>query len=205
MDSDKVGCQTRRAVVVVGRFNPPTVGHALAIKTAKRYAQRHSLDAVFVVVVAGVNTSKDLHRNPLSATRRILYMQASPDTCGVRYLYAPNAFVAFTSIRHAGYEPVAVVGGVLKDGESVKEDRANSFVKMLDDHFMDSRGEPYAHVAVSIPRNSESDAVDGVSGTKLRNAISEGDFESFSAMVMPMDDRLKQQLFAEIQDIWEPE
>lgn len=191
--------QKRRAVVCVGRWQPPTKGHGRTINAARKFYRDNKLDAIVVVVVDGTETSKDKRRNPLSAGQRIRYLKASRYGNGVVYLTATNAFAAFIAVREAGYEPYAVVGGrIVDDSVGEVEDRPSAYKEMLDKYFVGPNGKNYDHPAVSLERDLSSGGSDGVSGTAVRNAVADEDYESFRSMVDIEEDDVAERMYRDI-------
>lgn len=146
-----VGEQQRRAVVVVGRFQPPTAGHYALLDQVKKYIRDNpdiKLDPIpIVVVVDGKKTGKDKTKNPLSANERISFMTGSGKANGVKFLSAPSAFEAFEAVRKAGFEPIVVAAG---------SDRAEKYKELLNKYFKDKSGNPIVHAALSLGRDADS-------------------------------------------------
>lgn len=151
---ETVGEQPRRAAVVVGRFQPPTIGHYAVIDAAKKFIRDNpemKLDAVPVlVVVDGKETSKDHARNPLTADERIAFMTGSGRADGVKILKAASAFEAFEAVRRAGFEPVAVAAG---------NDRAKTYLGMLDKYFKTKDGSKIKHHKIQVNRDDDAGAL----------------------------------------------
>jgi len=162
---ETVGEQSKRAVVMVGRFNPPTQGHYSAIKlmTAFTVAMGHKVTPI-VVVVANDNTSKDLKRNPLSAEDRIKFMTASGNANGVKFITSKTAFDAFKDVRKAGFEPYAIAAG---------SDRAAKYIELLDKYFTAADGSKLKHII--LPGLDErADPDDGVPSEELLDMAENG-------------------------------
>jgi len=134
---ETAGEQSKKAVVMVGRMNPPTAGHYKVIDLMKKFARTNKGVTPIVVVVAGEKSSKDLKKNPLSADDRIKYMEASGKANGIKFITAPSAFAAFESVRQAGYEPYAIAAG---------SDRGDKYLELLDKYFTDKDGGKLKHV-----------------------------------------------------------
>ena len=148
--SDQPKMQKRRAAVVIGRFNPPTIGHYAVFDQVKKFIRDHEdlqLNAMpVVVIVEGKETSKDKTKNPLTGEERLSFMKGSGRADGVKFLIAPNAMDAFKACRSAGYEPIAVAAG---------SDRADKYLEMLDKYFVTPKGQPIDHYAIELPREEE--------------------------------------------------
>jgi uncharacterized protein YneF (UPF0154 family) len=196
-----VGQQSKRAAVVIGRFNPPTIGHYAVMTAVKKFIKNNpelKLEAVpIVVVVEGEKTSKDKNRNPLSGDDRIAFMTASGKADGIKFLKAGSAMDAFHAVRRAGFEPIAVAGGT---------DRAENYLQMLDKYFKTDGGKPIEHKLIELPRGGsnaktnegiDSDAsladvlkytdkdlpISMVSASLARLAVKKGEREKFAIIV----------------------
>lgn len=127
--------QKQRAVVIVGRFQPPTIGHYKIINLAKKYIRENSQLELFtkpvVVIVDGKKTGLNKQENPLSVEERIYFMKHSGRANGVEFLSAGNAFAAFNEVRKAGYEPIVIGAG---------SDRISGYLDMLNSKFVDNNG-----------------------------------------------------------------
>lgn len=211
---ETVGQQKRRAAVVVGRFNPPTIGHYKVFDIVKKYIRDHQdlrLDAVpIVVVVAGKETSKDKTKNPLTANERVSFMAASGKANGVKFLVAKSAYDAFEEVRKAGFEPIAVAAG---------SDRGDKYLEMLDKYFKTPDGKEIDHYSITVDRVTESKekidkkaALDDilqymddevptnmVSASLARRAVELDEFEKFAVIVGLEDKRhLARKMFDKI-------
>lgn len=184
-----VPAQKKRAVVVVGRFQPPHCGHNMVIGKAKSEFKDGKYDAVVVVVVAGKKTGDNSSVNPLTAEERIKYLSYLKNSNGVKFLIANTAFEAFVKVREAGYEPVVVIGGKVGD-----EDRAKTYKDILDKHFNNDDGSKIHHQAISIERDLQSDSVSGVSGSIVRAAIAADRHDDFIDWVC-MDNKTAEAMY----------
>ena len=181
--------QTKNAVVIVGRFQPPTIGHYKVIDKAKKYIRENKHLNLFtkpiLVIVNGKESSKDKKVNPLSVEDRVYFMEHSGRANGVVFINAPNAFAAFNEVRKAGYEPIVVAAG---------SDRVDGYISLLDDKFLDSNGKKQKHFKISelarheLPATEKSlkkikddSSVDAgeVSGSLARRAAELDYFEEF--------------------------
>lgn len=176
---ETVGEQTQKAIVMVGRMNPPTIGHYKVISEMKKYIRTHpelKLAAFpVVVIVEGEESSKDTKRNPLTGRERINFMEASGRANGVKFLIAKSGYDAFEEVRKAGLEPLVIAAG---------SDRAEAYKNMLDKYFKTKVGRPINHHVMKIERDLEVDTtstlsnsdydVTKVSGSLARNAVEHG-------------------------------
>ena len=172
-EADTVGEQSKRAVVMVGRMNPPTRGHYKvmdAMKAFIRDKKKLNLEATpIVVIVAGEKTGADKSKNPLTAEERKSFLESSGRANGVKFIVAPSAFAAFEEVRKAGFEPIAIAAG---------SDRAPGYLTMLDKYFTKADGSAIKHVTVpGLDRDMDDDAaVSGEDGYEMiGRMIEDGD------------------------------
>lgn len=158
--------QSKRAAVVVGRFNPPTIGHYAVFDAVKKYIRSNPelrLDAVpIVVIVEGKNTSKDKHKNPLTGHERQSFMEGSGRANGCKFLISPTAYDAFEDVREAGYEPIAVAAG---------SDRADTYIGMLDKYFKTPDDKDIDHYVIELPRDADSTQFGGLEDENKHAAL----------------------------------
>ncbi|AVH85296.1 hypothetical protein RsoM2USA_368 [Ralstonia phage RsoM2USA] len=188
-DTEKpdVPMQSKKAVVVIGRMNPPTLGHYYLIDKAKRLFKDEKLDGIVVAIVEGTNTSKDKETNPLTADRRIYFMKSSGHCNGVRFVVGKNALDAFFEVRKAGFEPMWIITG---------DDRGDDYEKLLDKYFKDNDGKALKHKTLVVDREGD-DENSGVSATLARSAVEHGMFPEFQKLV-DLDEPLAKKMFDEI-------
>lgn len=191
--------QATPVAVIIGRFNPPTIGHYAMFRVVKKFIKNnpemklHALPVV--VVVSGKETSKDLQRNPLNGEDRIKFMQASGMADGVLFVQGTDAISGLNAVREAGYEPTAVAAGSDRD----------QYKGLLDKYFTTPEGGTLKHYDIRIQRNDISadapaDSVDAVlqfvepdmpislvSGTLARAAVKAGDLEKFMILTGTTD------------------
>jgi len=117
----------KNGAVIIGRFNPPTVGHYNLVNKVKSYIVKkrheHDLDPmVFIIVVAGEKSSLDHSVNPLTATERISLLAKNENCSGCKFLICTDVKDGFNKMRDAGFEPTLIAGG---------EDRVSGYIEML--------------------------------------------------------------------------
>jgi len=100
------------AVVVVGRFNPLTIGHEAMIKSAHEFGKENDIPNLIVAIVAGESNSDDKEANPLSGEERKRFIESSDVAVLIdKVLISENAFQALMRVRKAGFEPIAIAAG----------------------------------------------------------------------------------------------
>ncbi len=158
--------QDRKAVVMVGRFQPPTQSHYKVIDLMKKFARANKGFTPIVVVISGKETSKDKTTNPLSSEDRIKFMTASGKANGIKFLQAGSAFQAFDEVRKAGYEPTAIAAG---------SDRAGDYLKMLDKYFTSKDGSKIQHTVMSGLAEREDPEDDGTPSEEVLKMAEDGE------------------------------
>jgi hypothetical protein len=192
----------KRVAVVIGRFNPPTIGHYAIfnkVKSVLRANTKLEIDLVpVVVVIGGSKSDDDKNRNPLTIEERIMFMKSSGHADGITFLSAKNAFAALASLREKNMEPIAVAAG---------SDRVTDYKRILDSNFKDKKGGPIKHYKITLERDSDAGVelnsedktaamdklldnlsksgkidIDLVSGSLARRAVERGMQEEFSIL-----------------------
>jgi hypothetical protein len=200
--------QPKKAVVMLGRMNPPTVGHYMVINSMKKYIREHKDVTPFIVVIAGKETSKDLSKNPLSAEDRLKFIKASGKADGIQMFEAGSVFAAFEKLRELGYEPYAVAAG---------SDRAKKYIELLDKYFTDDGKKLPHEIVPGLKEREDPDdegtpseeilklAEDGediplfmISGSMARLAVKLGYKVAFSKIV-GLPQKLSDMMFAKVQ------
>lgn len=157
----------KNAVVVVGRFNPPTIGHYKVFEKARSFIKNNpdlnlaALPVVFVIgndekhdaLVAKIKAAPDkskvakdieeLKRNPLKVKDRIRFMKSSGLADAVTIIPAKDVFAAFGELRNRDMEPIAIAAG---------SDRINKYIDLLDKYFVNPDGSPIKHYAIDVSR-----------------------------------------------------
>lgn len=186
-----VGFQSGRAVVMVARCQPPTLGHYKVIDAMKAFIRNNKTAGFsatpFVVIINGAKSSENKAKNPLTPEERIKFMEASGNANGVKFLVADNAFAGFEAVRKLGFEPIAIAAG---------SDRAAKYLDMLDKYFTNN-GEKVKHYIVPGLEREDADDdaeitaastdtkidVTKVSGSMARAAVEAGYEDVFADIV----------------------
>lgn len=187
-------------VIAFGRFNPPTVGHALLIDLVKREAaKRHADMLIFPSQTQDTVTlrSRVAPKNPLPFLEKVDFLEelfpGVPFSDDVR-VKTPIDAVAACSF--AGYDRVwAVVGS----------DRAADF--MAFSKFIKPRGikgqdiilKEFGIIPVPGNRDPDSEGVAGMSASKMRAAALVNDFEAFRKGVPTNRIDIAQRLFRAVE------
>lgn len=191
------------AVIIIGRYQPPHLGHYAIFDMAKKFASDNPevYQNPIVVVIDGEKSSKDKSVNPLTPEERIDIMRSSKKAANVKYLIAKDVIDAFGKLKEAGFNPIAVATG---------SDRGDSYVKMLDKYY----DEPVKRKSLVLKRseldvkdatidsildNFDTDTpVEFISGTLIRATVKRGDFDKFKIMVGIDSDSMAKDVFQKL-------
>ena len=166
-EGEENGAETSEVLTVAfGRFNPPTVGHGKLLSAAKKASQGGDLKIY-------PSRSQDPKKNPLDPDMKISFMKKMfPD-------YSENIinddemrsiFNVLTTASEKGYKNVNIVVG--SDRQSEFENLATKY-----------NGELYDFENINVisagVRDADAEGVEGMSASKMRKAVVDGDFDAF--------------------------
>jgi len=186
-----------------GRFNPPTVGHGKLLSAAKKAAAGGDLQIY-------PSRTQDPKKNPLDPDMKISYMKKMfPD-------YSENIinddemksiFNVLTTAGDKGYKNVNIVVG--SDRQAEFENLATKYNGELYDF------ENIRVISAGV-RDADAEGVEGMSASKMRKAVVDGDFDAFRrGTPKELDDGDTQALFdavrggmkikkkKEVKEMWE--
>jgi len=162
----------RRGIVVTfGRFQPPTSGHEKVVDTVLSQAKRMGFEHRIYTSPSSSNL-----KNPLRYHEKVRFLRALfPRTNVYEDSKIINPFFMMKQLSDQGYRNVVlVVGGDRIEGmrDQIKryikhEDKKKSFEF---DNFK---------VVSSGRRDPDAEGTVGMSGTKMRQAVADDDFDSF--------------------------
>ena len=152
--------------VAFGRFNPPTVGHGKLLSAAKKASEGGDLKIY-------PSRSQDAKKNPLDPDMKISFMKKMfPD-------YSENIvnddemrsiFNVLTTASEGGYKDVNIIVG--SDRQAEFENLANKYNGDLYDF------ENIRVISAGV-RDADAEGVEGMSASKMRKAVVDGDFKAF--------------------------
>lgn len=155
-EAEQIGRQDKEAVVVIGKFSPPQVGHYKLISTAAKYMKDKKLDATMVCVAYRSKPKADDIVSAIPPEDRIAILQQSGKANIIKrdhFVKANGAFDAFVQVRKAGYEPIAICTA---DKEAEK-----NYLTILDKYFTNDDGTPIKHYSVpGITRTEDAQGKD---------------------------------------------
>lgn len=164
----------KTAVFTFGRFNPPTVGHQKLIEKVIQVAKSNNADSF--VFLSGSNDKK---KNPLEFKEKLNLVKKMFPKFDVFSLsnQKPSTAMHVASLLHSkGYTKLIMVVG---------SDRVSQFGKLLPTYngVKDKPHGFYDFETIDIvsagERDPDADGVSGMSASKLRQLVIDGDFDTF--------------------------
>ena len=195
---------TETLTVAFGRFNPPTVGHGKLLAAAKKAAQGEDMK-IFP------SRSQDAKKNPLDPDMKVSYMKKMFPEYSENIVNddeMKSIFNVLTTADEQGYRNVNIIVG--SDRQSEFENLATKYNGELYDF------ENIRVISAGV-RDADAEGVEGMSASKMRKAVVDGDFKAFrSGTPKELDDGDTQALFdavragmgvkkkkAEVAEMWE--
>ena len=156
----------KKVVFAFGRFQPPTVGHELLINTIKQTAEKNNCPYVIYV-----SRTQDHKANPLDIGTKMHYLKT---------MFPGTNFVAADSVVRTPIEAAKHLNQSATDLIMVAgSDRVASFQQLLDQY----NGKEYNYQSIQVisagSRDPDADTIEGMSGTKMREAALANNFETF--------------------------
>ena len=169
--------------VVFGRFNPPTVGHEKLLKAAKKAAIGGELKIY-------PSRTQDSKKNPLDPDMKISFMKKMfPDfeESIVNDSEMKSIFNVLVAASEEGYSNVNIVVG---------SDRQAEFENLAQKYIGDLYEFDLIRVISAGVRDADAEGVEGMSASKMRKSVMDGDFDSFRRGIpKTLDDGDAQSLF----------
>jgi phosphopantetheine adenylyltransferase len=159
-----------KAFFVFGRFQPPTIGHAVIIDAISQLASEEDADGYVFV-----SSSKDSKKNPLSVEQKIQTLLKQHAGKYVTFVdttlcNCKGIFPVINALKRAGYTDLTFIVG---------SDRVDEFKKTLENYHPD-----IVVASVGDTRDSdESNDPSSVSGTRLRELAKRKNLKEFSKFV----------------------
>tara|TARA_B100001063_G_scaffold87587_1_gene81478 strand:- start:109 stop:1368 length:1260 start_codon:yes stop_codon:yes gene_type:complete len=158
------------AVIVFGRFNPPTIGHEKLLKAAATQAKREGADLAIYP-----SRTQDKKKNPLDPKTKIGFMKTMFPDYQENIFDDNNAKTIFDVLSakyQVGYKSVTIMVG---------QDRLAEFQGLAQKY---NGSELYAFDEIKVvsagARDPDADDISGMSASKLRAHAAENDFSAFS-------------------------
>jgi len=157
-------------VITFGRFQPPSIGHALLFK------KMVECKSVYNAAESLVYTShkQESKKNPLSYEDKVKYLDLLLDEqfpeLAVVNTHSRTIITVLQELESEYMNVIVVVGG----------DRTDEFGALLNKYNMKEYEFESIKIVSAGDRDPDSDSPTGMSATKLRNSAMENDIETFS-------------------------
>ena len=167
------------AVFTFGRFNPPTIGHEKLLNVVASTASKAKGDQYVFP-----SHSQDAKKNPLTNDQKVVFMKMMfpKHRNSIMKTTVRTAFEAVSDLHKMNkYSKIVMVVG---------SDRVREFNTVLN-KYNDVEGKHgyYRFDDIDVisagERDPDSDGVSGMSASKMRAAVAEGDYDSFKMGVPP--------------------
>ena len=172
------------AVVVFGRFNPPTTGHEKLLKSANSEAARLNFDLRIYP-----SRSVDAKKNPLQPGTKIEYMQKMFPDYADMIRDDPNAktiFDVLIACANLDYKAVTIVVG---------QDRLAEFQGLAQKYNGDLYDFEEIKVISAGARDADAEGLEGMSASKMRDAAAKDDFKAFAKGIPNIGNMDKKNLY----------
>ena len=166
----------KKAVFTFGRFQPPTIGHALLLNAVLNLAKSSGADAKIFV-----SKTQDPKKNPLTWTEKVKYIKLglpAVKSSIVNDSSIINPFGALRWLVDAGYTDIVMVVG--QDRVKNFKDAITPYLNVKDGYKVHS-----FKVVSAGERDPDSDDVTGMSASKMRGYALSGDLKGFKVGCLP--------------------
>ena len=173
-----MAAKKKTAVFTFGRFNPPTIGHQKLLEKLDDLATELDADKYIFV-----SFSKDKKKNPLGHYDKVYYMkQMFPiEMAGYEEPGTEVRTPLDAALHLKDYENIVVLAG---------SDRVENFTNLFNRYNgREMKSGTYDFNTITVvsagKRDPDATGVSGMSGTKLREAVKNKDFEEFKKGIPP--------------------
>jgi len=178
-------------VVTFGRFQPPTSGHEKVVDKVISQAKRMGFDHRIYTSPSSSNT-----KNPLKYPQKVSFLRALfPRATVQKDSRISNPFFMMKQLSDEGYKNVILVVG----GDRIEEMQRQ--IGKYINHKDKNKSFEFDNFQVvsSGRRDPDSEGTVGMSGTKMRQAAVEDDFDTFkSGLPKKTTQRIARSLFSAI-------
>jgi hypothetical protein len=182
----------KKVVFAFGRMQPPTEeGHGALVKAVRGTAEAEGADHEIVL-----SHTQDHKKNPLTLDQKLGYARAMFPGTNITGASKdkPTLLHHLSRLHKAGYEHATVVAGA---------DRVPEYQKLLN-HYNGHPDHPdlfnfkSVKVVSAGDRDPDADGAEGMSATKMREHVTNGDYASFRQGVKSLDEPTAQQMFNDV-------
>ncbi len=176
--------ETPPLTIVFGRFNPPTVGHEKLLRSANRISAGGDMKIY-------PSRTQDSKKNPLDPDMKISYMKKMfPEYADyiINDYNMKTIFDVLVAAQEEGYTSVNIIVG---------SDRQSEFENLAQKY---NGGDLYSFDQINVisagVRDADSEGIEGMSASKMRQAVASDDFAAFRrGTPRSLDDAETQSLF----------
>lgn len=150
-------------VFTFGRYSPPTVGHIAHFKAVKQFAESNGFDYTIFV-----SKTQDNKKNPVPLDEKIAYIKKAIPT--IHISPAVNMFSVIDELAEGGkYKKAIYFAG----GDYFDDPKEKMLFTRLS-QYAEEKG-------ITLSVGNSGDRTPGISGTALRQAVLNNDFDTFMA------------------------
>ncbi len=159
------GLPPKKIVFAFGRFQPPTIGHELLVKTVKKIAGTTADHVIYA------SKTQDAKKNPLAVERKVYYLKRMfPGMNFAPATEQQRTFMEVAAALNKKYKHIVMVAG---------SDRIAEYKRLLNSYNGKDFNFDSIEVVSAGERDPDADDASGMSGTKMREAAKKGDFKLF--------------------------
>jgi phosphopantetheine adenylyltransferase len=159
------GLPPKKIVFAFGRFQPPTIGHELLVKTVKKIAGTTADHIIYA------SKTQDAKKNPLAVERKVYYLKRMfPGMNFAAATEQQRTFMEVAAALNKKYKHIVMVAG---------SDRIADYKRLLNTYNGKDFNFDSIEVVSAGERDPDADDATGMSGTKMREAAKKGDFKLF--------------------------
>lgn len=164
-------------VIAFGRMNPPTAGHGEVVNTLKDKAEE--LGAPHTLVLSGTHGTKD-GKNPLTPEQKLKHAQRAFPTTNIKVAdkSAPTIMHQAAELHKNGVKNLHFVGG---SDRQPMVDLLKKYNGHEGKHGMYNFDSITFHNAGDRDEDADTSSTAGISGTKLRAHVDNGEKDKFHA------------------------
>lgn len=177
------------AVFTYGRMNPPTVGHEKLINTVLSHAKKIGGKAYIFT-----SHSQDEKKNPLSGEEKVGYMKKAFPKAHIQASSKdmPSFMHVAKHLNDIGHKHLVMVAG---------SDRTEEYHNLL--HKYNGPDKHYNFDSIKVVsaghRDPDAEGVEGMSGSKMREAAKSGNKELFkSGLMSGLKDQHKEEIYNKV-------
>jgi hypothetical protein len=185
----------KKAVITFGRMNPPTIGHEKLINKVMELASKNNATPFIFV-----SRTQDSKKNPLTSSQKIRYLGLGIPHAKKFIINDKSVRTPFEALKHVellGYSDIIFVVG---------DDRKVEFKKSITPYL--NHPDPNKSfnlqsfkIVSAGSRDADSDGVEGMSASKMRDAAIKNNYKLFkSGVPSNLSDKFSKEMFIDVRD-----